>query len=485
MKTSLPSSFTVLALILAWAHDATALNIPGDFLGGKAPYIPPLRPPPTPQCPLIGVQVIARHGTREPTKSDVRNLDRLALLSQHIPVNASDPETSLHGWQSPYHTMNDGKLNHVGEKDMQQLALRDLHRYGITSAQLLPDSVRVYVTSVPRTHDSSINYLSTFLGNPDLLRGLPANSTTPVKRFKVDDARLHSWKQCSKWNLNQFENKQSDRLTWQIAKNRIYMHLAPKLHQRLGLAQDIVFPSSLVDAVYTACQFGYSTRHDLRWCSLFTVDELVQLEWIEDVDQWRSHGPGGGNVNDQVMCEWFAKIVENIKKAISRDILREHRGDPVVIGRWDFAFAHAETLVPLLGLLGHWRDAPHLIDVTKVKEAWEGFVHSRDVPFGANVHLEIYRPCATLSKSALLSRLVRRGPDNTSLENSVIDDDIHSKWTGYRIRMLLNERVISLGDASAGCDHDGLCDVEKWIAKYEQRGCKSMKDWCGDASPIA
>ncbi|KAJ4830200.1 hypothetical protein Tsubulata_050217, partial [Turnera subulata] len=89
------------------------------------------------QCTPIHVNLVARHGTRSPTKKRMRELDRLASHLQDLIRDAEDRHSSIQkvpawmkGWTSPWKgKVKGGELIRKGEEEMYNLGIRVRERF--------------------------------------------------------------------------------------------------------------------------------------------------------------------------------------------------------------------------------------------------------------------------------------------------------------------------------------------------------------------
>lgn len=210
--------------------------------------------------------------------------------------------------------------------------------------------------------------------------------------------------------------------------------IADAVLTRLGLA-NAGFNKKHVEAMHQVCSFETSLSNvNDRFCSVFTEDEMDAFEYHRDLAfYWsRSHGNGLGKI---IASKLLASILSNFDSLVDETIMRS--GEPEVA---HFMFGHAETLVPLLSLVGlfnegiEWRhDTP--------KDVWlaRNF-KSRDVtPFSANFGLLLYRCDDEYYVRALHNEIQVHIPgcdaplcpyqDFKNLFSDIINTDLHGQCT--------------------------------------------------------
>lgn len=111
-------------------------------LGTKSPYWPqnPARTPVPSGCQLANVNLVARHGSREPTQKDIDRLSRLADKFHTYAQYITDPQLAwLKSWQNPVDPRNAGLLALTGQNEHYALAKRMMAEYApLLSQQYYP-----------------------------------------------------------------------------------------------------------------------------------------------------------------------------------------------------------------------------------------------------------------------------------------------------------------------------------------------------------
>jgi len=125
--------------------------------------------------------------------------------------------------------------------------------------------------------------------------------------------------------------------------------LSDKILLLLGSHRNWLTPP-LLDAMYTACAFEVSAFNDsTHWCSLFDEESFDQLEFWEDLASYwqKSYGIP---INYQMGCLLINEIVELFDAKLNGS---------TQLGK--LRFAHAETVLPLLAILGLYEDSPEVM----------------------------------------------------------------------------------------------------------------------------
>jgi hypothetical protein len=110
------------------------------------------------QCPLVQLDLVSRHGTRNPTLDFVLSCHTLHSFIHHHP-NWTGLDSFLQTWTCPFHPEEAGELVYQGQLDMIRLAQRALSRYSVDW-----ETSHVRSTNKSRTLDSSRSFLTGLLG---------------------------------------------------------------------------------------------------------------------------------------------------------------------------------------------------------------------------------------------------------------------------------------------------------------------------------
>ncbi|KAG2436537.1 hypothetical protein HYH02_011475 [Chlamydomonas schloesseri] len=124
--------------------------------------------------------------------------------------------------------------------------------------------------------------------------------------------------------------------------------LVPALEQRLGLARDM--DPCEVEALWQLCllEAGLEGVGD-RACSLFTPQEAMQLEWVDDIHLLETQA-WGADINYQIAAPLLRDAALSLKAAAAASGA-PGTGAPAA----RLLFAHCETLIPLATLMGLFR----------------------------------------------------------------------------------------------------------------------------------
>jgi hypothetical protein len=130
-------------------------------------------------------------------------------------------------------------------------------------------------------------------------------------------------------------------LKFDNVEKKAYRHATvPKISARLNTllgAKDYLRKHDVL-SLYTLCQYDvahgrFGSSSNQSWCSLFTDEELLQLEYLKDLGSYWEESYGR-EINEKMACKLIYDIGESIK--------HKSKHNSTVIGH--FRFGHSSTI---------------------------------------------------------------------------------------------------------------------------------------------
>uniref|UniRef100_A0A3B3UM92 Multiple inositol polyphosphate phosphatase 1 n=1 Tax=Poecilia latipinna TaxID=48699 RepID=A0A3B3UM92_9TELE len=382
-----------------------------------------LRPPPGDFCTPFHVTAIIRHGSRFPTIKNIRRIHRLSELLQNEASRTSESSTGWldelrNRWEPWYTEDMDGQLVRKGREDLQFLAQR--------LATLLPsllseENVRKrrihFVTSSKHRCVSSVEAFQ---------EGLQITCLAQGYNHEVDDELMRFFERCRGY-VEGVENNHTALLEVEKFKHGEEMQIV-MLERNIPF--DLFFPFlallDLVEAAFFICSYELSIKSiHSPWCFLFDESDAKVLEYSFDLKQFwkRSHGH---LISSLSSCPLFHHIFRTLDKA----------GQPasVLVG-------HAETLIPLISLLGLYKDQTLPTASNYHSQHGRSFRTSRIIPYAANLLFVLYDCQRGPRLQLLINETPLRFP-NFQTEDAPLYRDVRAAY-----RYLLD-----------GCDFNTECE---------------------------
>lgn len=353
-------------------------------------------------CSPIHLNLVARHGTRAPTKKRMRELERLAA---HMEVLIKDAEgvaqnvpAWLRGWKSPWEgKLKGGELISVGEDELFHLGIRTRERFpNLLSDDYHPDVYSIRATQVPRASASAVAFgMGLFSGRGNLGPGRH-RAFAVTSESRASDMLLRFFDCCE--NYKDFRKSQEpavDKL-----KEPVLDEITSGLVRRYGLNLTRQDTSSL----WFLCKQEASLLNITNQaCGLFNPSEVALLEWTDDLEGYILKGYGK-SINYRMGVPLLEDVVQSMELAVRA---KEENHSPGSYEKARLRFAHAETVVPFSCLLGIFLNGPEFELIQKEqplqlppmppqKRKWRGNIVA---PFAGNNMLALYScPAKTSSK---------------------------------------------------------------------------------------
>ncbi|TWW78598.1 multiple inositol polyphosphate phosphatase 1-like isoform X1 [Takifugu flavidus] len=331
------------------------------------------------KCQPIHLTAIIRHGTRYPNSNVIKNMQQLYSIVVH---NASGEESWLkelqNQWTMWYTEDMDGRLVQKGVDDLKNLAVRlsKLFPSMISEEKLRAGMIKFITSSKHRCVNSTLSFKAG-------LTELWAISDMEVG-FTVNDTLMRFYTQCAR--LVQEVDKNTSALV-EIDK---FHHGSDMMRVREKIANLLGVPHSLIshDMAETAfyfCAYEFTIRtENSPWCQLFDEEGAKVMEYASDLREFWKRGYGY-DIDRKASCVLFHDLFDRLNKAAT-----ENRSGQKVTEAVTVQVGHAETLLPLLTLLGFFKDNNRLTSNNYAAQTRRSFRTSLMMPYAANLVLVLY-----------------------------------------------------------------------------------------------
>uniref|UniRef100_A0A7N0U1G5 Multiple inositol polyphosphate phosphatase 1 n=1 Tax=Kalanchoe fedtschenkoi TaxID=63787 RepID=A0A7N0U1G5_KALFE len=301
-------------------------------------------------CKPIHLNLLARHGTRSPTKKRIKELNnlsaRIKVLLQGACATAKTPGW-FWGWESPWKgNLKGGELISKGEEELYSLGIRVRERFSdLFDEEYHSDVYSIRATQVPRAAASAVAFgMGLFSWRGSL--GPGRNGAFAIStESRASDLQLRFYDSCD--NYKDFRKSQEPAVD--ELKKPILKEITLGLSKRYGLN----FTRQDIASLWFLCKQEASLLNVTdQACGLFNPSEVVLLEWADDMEVFILKGYG-----KSLNYRMGTPLLEDVFQAMELAIKAREEGHPS--GSYEKArlrFAHAETIVPFSCLLGLFLD---------------------------------------------------------------------------------------------------------------------------------
>nr|XP_028585509.1 multiple inositol polyphosphate phosphatase 1 isoform X1 [Podarcis muralis] len=341
-------------------------------------------PLPPASCAPLQLGAVFRHGTRFPTRKQIQKLGRLHGLVQGNAGKCNASAASrLARWTMWLRPDMDGKLAPRGRRDMEMLARRLARRF----PSLLARNRRfAFVSSSKhRCLDSAAAFREGLRQALDgQQQGTSQKHATTTEGIETNDKLMRFFDLC-------------ERFVKDIEDNDTAMHEldafkeGPEMKEVVGeIANTLCLPvndlnADLVQVAFFTCSFELAIKNiSSPWCSLFSEEDAKVLEYLNDLKQYWKRAYGYP-INSRSSCILMQDIFKHLDQAVTESKSSKPISSPVIL-----QFGHAETLQPLLALMGYFKDEEPLKANNYHRQMHRKFRSGRIVPYAANLLFVLY-----------------------------------------------------------------------------------------------
>lgn len=297
------------------------------------------------------MQLIIRHGTRYPVLS---GMDAINQTLQKL-KNASNND-HLIGWiksyKNKYLYRRTGQLDHNGQKEAYLIGKRLATRHpdfvsGLVDDDIITQEFQASASWSSRTSQTA-QALSIGLFEGQGILGPAKLLSVPVFTLtKNNDSLIAMHNACPKW---QRYAKKATSVILEPVLERYLRPIASRLSMDLGID---VTTQDVMD-IHEACTTEVAMHQTVdTFCRLLTRQDVLQLEYLDDLKHYYKYAHGLPDLNDEMACDLGKNIIDNIEKKLQQQ--------EETVKLLDIKVGHSETVLPLRNLLGLYRDETGLL----------------------------------------------------------------------------------------------------------------------------
>ncbi|KAB5555449.1 hypothetical protein PHYPO_G00034370 [Pangasianodon hypophthalmus] len=334
--------------------------------------------PPAADCQAVHLVALIRHGTRFPTTKNIKKLHRLYDV---VMTEASGSDQWLsdiqNKWAMWYTEDMDGQLVEKGKDDLRHLAVRLSKSFPtlISEENLRAERMEFISSSKHRCVDS----IQAF--QEGLLKHWDAGDVG--FRHYVNDSLMRFFDQCKRF-VEDVEHNKTALKEVKLFKSSLEMdEVCRRVASRLQVPHSHITPD-LAEAAFFLCSYEFAIKSkNSPWCKLLDELDAQVLEYKNDLKQYWKRGYGH-DINRKSSCVLFHDVFRRLDQAAYDYRFGE------VMKAVTIQVGHAETLLPLLSLMGFFRDETPLTAKNFLLQHSRKFRSSQIVPYAANLLFVLY-----------------------------------------------------------------------------------------------
>uniref|UniRef100_A0A7S4URH5 Multiple inositol polyphosphate phosphatase 1 n=1 Tax=Guillardia theta TaxID=55529 RepID=A0A7S4URH5_GUITH len=350
-----------------------------EHLGSKGPYIAPegwTRPEVPSTCTPTMITGVFRHGSRNPSAKDIKKFEQLEDLLRRLSREINTTNDKLRWaqtWKNPFKEEDASMLVSLGVEEHLELGRRWQARF----PHLLSDSYHprhhVFRSSC---HERSARSAHAFAGGAFDVSGPgvsgrynPVHVITPSCESR--DTTLRFFDSCPRYKK---EKRKATQVQEQFLESKEVQDVVARVGSKLGLKETSKeLKAKHVAAMFTLCAFeAGQMKESSRFCSLLDEDDMSTMEYWDDLKHFYKKSYGLA-MNAGMACPLLLHLVHVMKSRPPHKTA-------------ELLFAHGETMLPLVTLLGLFQDPFQLNASTPLHlRRTRKFRSGRIIPMAANI----------------------------------------------------------------------------------------------------
>lgn len=330
----------------------------------------------SPRCQQMHMTAIIRHGTRYPT---AKNIKKMHWLYNFVVNNTSSENSQFREhWRVCYMEDMDGRLVQKGVDELKHLAVRLSKMFPtlISEEKLRGGSFRFITSSTHRCVNSTVAFK----------RGL--TELWDIKGMDIEheenNALMRFFNHCARFVRDVDTNPSAIVEVDRFQKGPDMSRVLEKMADRLNVTHTNV-TYDMAEAAFFLCAYDFAINNTVSpWCQLFDEEDAKVMEYASDLKEYWKRGYGH-DINFKSSCILFHDVFKRLEKAAVQVLSGEDVTNAVTI-----QIGHADTLLPLLTLLGFFKDSEPLTSANYAAQTKRTFRTSHMLPYSANLILVLY-----------------------------------------------------------------------------------------------
>ena len=388
-------------------------------------------------CRPVHLNMVLRHGSRYPSKGDIRDSsDLLTRLKEIHPShyfrykNVSISLNKPTDWEDA----EAKELSSAGENEQYDIAKRFRARFHEIFDKKYWNKYYKFVSSDrPRTARSAMSFAYGLFENEG---NVSSSNFQPVaitfSGDKDNDKLLLPYDACPRYATDVLNQGLGE--VEKFSESPEIKNLTKRLEGRLMITGKLSLTSDFVEKIFRLCAFGFMNRGDTSWCSLFEEEGIKVLEYQGDLQNYYEHSYGN-KLSYEIICPLLSDITQNLRDFSTKKT--EFRGV--------FRFTSSGTVISLLTMLGFFQNTTRFRADNYQQNEKRDFT-SNKVTMSANVAVVLYECNST-------------GKLEYKLQVSVNEEHVALPCCDGKMTCGLNKFLSCFKETVDSCDFDALCSL--------------------------
>ncbi|XP_036449572.1 multiple inositol polyphosphate phosphatase 1-like [Colossoma macropomum] len=334
--------------------------------------------PPAPTCIPVHFTAIIRHGTRFPTSGNIRKIGAFDNLVKTEANGDLSFLPELKAWKMWYTEDMDGRLVAKGRADHRYLAQRLVKTFPslLTKENLLGGRVKFITSSKNRCVDSTLAFQ----------QGLKEHFGIEGEELEYteNNALMRFYDTCDRLLETVVNNKDA------VIQATLFKDGPEMKSVQKNLADLLQIPYANItkDVVKTGfylCAYEFTILGlNSPWCRLYDRADAEIVEYASDLEMYYEKGYGH-DIIGQASCVLFQDLFNRLDTAANQIRAGQPVSEVVTV-----QIGHSETLLPLLTLLGLFKDNTIPTSTNFASQSKRAFRGGQIMPYLGNLLAALY-----------------------------------------------------------------------------------------------
>lgn len=389
------------------------------------------------KCSPLHLNMVFRHGTRYPGKKDIKGMSELAAFIKKFDDKERNDMKSP--WVNRF-INGDKYLAKVGAEELYNISKRIYKKYHSLFVPKYSSEQHYFVsTMTPRASQSASAFAFGLFEGTGYL-GLSKFQPVAITTTNLTEPLLRFFDTCSEYKQKVSKNKQTSLAEFYKFRDGPEMtHLKYVLAGRLNITDHSSLTTDHIQHMFLACAYELAIYGKGHWCSVLEDSDLDVIEYLYDIKNYWKRGYGH-RINYEMSCLLLRNLTESIENVI------QSLNASDLYTKAIFHFSHAETIIPLMCLMGLFNDNEPLLASSYEEQNNRLFKTSNIAPFSGNI-------------AVVLLSCKNGVEEHDSLNVQVLVNEISVALPCCNAKELcpLDEFRTCFGNISTQCDFSKVC----------------------------